>query len=292
MARADVWYTGLTFGEGPRWHDGRLWLSDFYQHRVLAIAEDGRAETIVEFAGQPSGLGWLPDGRLLVVSMLDRRLLRLDPGGLVQHADLSGVAAANCNDMVVDRQGRAYVGNFGFDSAAYVAERGPDALFSEPGPPTAALARVEPDGSVHVAAEGLRFPNGSVITPDGRTLIVAETYARRLSAFDIAADGTLSARRVWATLEGVAPDGICLDADGSVWVANARASECVRVAEGGAILDRVETSQRCFACALGGPKRTTLYLVTAPGSGGAAENAPRQGAVERIQVATPGAGWP
>jgi sugar lactone lactonase YvrE len=290
MRQAEVWYAGLSFGEGPRWHDDRLWLSDFYQHVVLAIDETGRAERIVEVPNQPSGLGWLPDGRLLVVSMTDRRLLRLDPAGLVEHADLSEVAAFHCNDMVVDAQGRAYVGNFGFDSAAYVAEHGPDSLMTDPGPPAARLALVAPDGTVQVAAEGLRFPNGSVITANGRTLIVAETYARRLSAFEIAADGTLSNRRVWAALDGVAPDGICLDAEGAVWVANPRAPECLRVAEGGAILDRVQAGQRCFACALGGPDRQTLFLVTAPGSGGAAVQG--KGAIERVRVDVAGAGWP
>lgn len=292
MRQAEVWFTGLSFGEGPRWHDGRLWVSDFYRHTVFAIDADAHAEPIVEVAGQPSGLGWLPDGRLLVVSMTDRRLLRLDPGGLVEHADLSGVAGFHCNDMVVDGRGRAYVGNFGFDTAAYVAEHGPGSLIAEPGPPTATLARVDPDGSAHAAATGMRFPNGSVVTPDGRTLIVAESYASRLSAFTIAADGTLSDRRVWATLAGVAPDGICLDAEGAVWVANARGNECVRVAEGGAMLDRVQTGQRCFACALGGPERTTLYLVTAQTSGIAAAGTTRTGAVERVEVEVPGAGWP
>ncbi|HEY7294682.1 MAG TPA: SMP-30/gluconolactonase/LRE family protein, partial [Dehalococcoidia bacterium] len=267
MRQAEVWFRGLSFGEGPRWHDGRLWLSDFYRHAVLAVDAAGRAEIAAEVPNQPSGLGWLPDGRLLIVSMIDRKLLRLESGRSVEHADLGAVAAFHCNDMVVDDRGRAYVGNFGFDSGAYVAEHGAASLFEEPGPPTATLARVDPDGSVHAAAEGMRFPNGSVITADGRTLIVAETYARRLSAFAVADDGTLSQQRVWATLDGVAPDGICLDAEGAIWVANARAAECIRVAEGGAILDRVATSQRCFACALGGPNRTTLFLVTAPGSG-------------------------
>ncbi len=290
MREAEVWYRGLSFGEGPRWHDGRLWLSDFYRHAVLAIDSNGNAETIVEVPNQPSGLGWLPDGRLLVVSMLDRRLMRLDPSGLIEHADLNGVAAFHCNDMVVDDQGRAYVGNFGFDSAAYVAEHGPDSLRTEPGPPAARLALVGTDGTVQVAAEGLQFPNGSVITPDGRTLIIAETYAGRLSAFDIAADGTLSNRRVWASLEGAAPDGICLDSEGAVWFANPRANECLRVSEGGAILDQVQTSQRCFACALGVRDRMTLYLVTAPGSGCGA--VAEQGAIERVRVETPGAGLP
>lgn len=285
MHQATSWLDGLSFGEGPRWHDGRLWFSDFYRHAVFAASLDGDVEEIVRVPAQPSGLGWLPDGRLLLVSMTDRRLLRLEPNGLVEHADLSGIATFHCNDMVVDGAGRAYVGNFGFDYAA-ARESGGTVT-----PTAAVLARVDPDGSVHAAAEGMMFPNGSVITPDGDTLIVAETFSSRLTAFTIGADGTLSNRRGWAELPGVAPDGICLDAEGAVWVANARAPECVRVGEGGAILDRVVTSQLCFACALGGADGRTLYLITAPASGASVANR-RDGKVERVEVDAPHAGWP
>ncbi len=283
---------GLYFGEGPRWHDGRLWFSDFYDRAVKAVDAAGTVETMVETPGQSSGLGWLPDGRLLLVSMLDRRLLRLDPGGLVEHADLSSIATFHANDMVVDASGRAYVGNFGFDLDAFMAEHGIAGLLADPGPPTAALARVEPDGTVHVAADGMKFPNGSVITPDDATLIVAETIAMRLTAFDIAADGSLSNRRVWADIPGLAPDGICLDAEGAVWVANALGAECARVHEGGEVSERVEVSQPCYACMLGGDDGTTLFALTAATSVAAEAARARTGRVETARVAVPHAGRP
>src|SRR6266849_595154 len=175
---------GILFPEGPRWHAGKLWFSDMHAHRVMTVDLAGRAETVVEVPNQPSGLGWLPDGRLLIVSMTDRRLLRLDPAGLTVVADLSGVATFHCNDMVVDAHGRAYVGNFGYDFEAGMPPR------------SAVLALVLPDGTVRVAAEELAFPNGAVITPDGRTLIVGESFGACLTAFDVAPDGTLSRRRL------------------------------------------------------------------------------------------------
>ena len=191
---------GLTFPEGPRWHDGRLWFSDFYAHEVIAVDLRGNREHIIEVPGQPSGLGWTPNGQLLVVSMTDRRLLRLDPDGLTAVANLSDFANYHCNDMVVDGDGRAYVGNFGFNSHAGDPFR------------AANLVRVDPDGTVSVAATNLAFPNGSVITPDGQTLIVGETRGNILTAWDRAPDGSLSNRRIWAHLDGGFPDGICLDA--------------------------------------------------------------------------------
>jgi sugar lactone lactonase YvrE len=200
---------------------------------------------------------------LLVVSMTDRKVLRLEPGGLFEHADLSPLATFHGNDMVVDAAGRAYVGNFGFDIDELLVTQGLPALFAEPGPPTATLIRVDPDGSVHRAADEMRFPNGSVITPDGRTLIVAETVGHRLAAFDIAADGALSNRRVWADLGRRLPDGICLDAEGRVWVADPTSPECVLVAEGGEVVGVVEADQLCFACMLGGPEGRTLFVLTA-----------------------------
>jgi sugar lactone lactonase YvrE len=200
------------------------------------------------------------------------------------------VASYHANDMVADAQGRAYVGNFGFALDEALKERGVGGVLADH--PTARLARVDPDGRVHEAAADLHFPNGSVITPDGATLIVAETLAMCLTAFDIARDGTLSNRRVWAPLGTRAPDGICLDADGHVWVANAIAPECVLVAPGGAIVAAVETDQPCFACMLGGPDRRTLYMLTAPSSLAEVASAARQGHVLEARVATPGAGWP
>jgi sugar lactone lactonase YvrE len=284
MASARILADGLYFGEGPRWHGGRLWFSDFYDHAVKSVDAAGSIRTELEIDDQPSGLGWLPDGRLLVVAMHRRQLLRVDPDGVKLHADLAGVAAHHANDMVVDREGRAYVGNFGFPLDEALAERGVEGVLADH--PTARLARVDPDGRVHVAADGLHFPNGAVITPDGRTLIVAETLALRLTAFDVASDGSLSNRRVWAELGMRAPDGICLDADGYVWVANAIAPECVLVAPGGRVIATVSTSQPSFACALGGAEGRTLFAFTAPTSVAVQASAARRGCIEVAEVAT------
>jgi len=281
---------GLYFGEGPRWHGDRLWFSDFYEHAVKSIDAGGAVRTELEIDDQPSGLGWLPDGRMLVVAMHRRQLLRVDPDGVKLHADLSGVADCHANDMVVDALGRAYVGNFGFALDEALKERGVEGVLASH--PTARLARVDPDGQVHVAADELHFPNGCVITPDGGTLIVAETLGLRLTAFDIASDGTLSNRRTWATLGMRAPDGICLDADGHVWIANAIAPECVRVAPGGEIVESVQTDQPCYACMLGGPDRRTLFMMTAPSSMAEVVSTARRGHILTARVETPGAGWP
>ena len=276
----NVLVDGLTFPEAPRWRDDRLWFSDFYSHRILTVDLTGRLETVIEVAQRPSGLGWRPDGTLLIVSMLDRRLLRLDGDKLRVVADLSTLATGPCNDMVVDAVGRAYVGNFGFDR-----HRG------EP-PRTACLARVDPDGRVTRAAEDLDFPNGTVITPDGRTLIVAETLGHRLTAFDVAADGALSGRRLFAALDGCFPDGICLDADGAVWVADARSPRVVRVGADGRVLRTLATGQHgAFACMLGGPDRRTLFVLTNTGSGPAMANK-TDGRIETYRVDVPGAGLP
>jgi sugar lactone lactonase YvrE len=276
-----VLYEGLAFGEGPRWHDGRLWLSDMHAHKVLAIDLDGSAEEICEVPNRPSGLGWLPDGRMLVVSMTDRRLLRMEPSGaLTEHADLSSVATFDCNDMVVDGAGRAYVGNFGFD------------LHNQAAPTSAAMALVQPDGRVETAAEGLDFPNGTVITPDGATLIVGESFGRRLTAFSIGADGRLSDRRVFADLGSSIPDGICLDAEGAVWSADPRGNCCIRVADGGEVLDRVDVDRGCYACMLGGPDRRTLFMLTARTSSPAEAVAARDGRVEVVEVSVAGSGTP
>ena len=213
---------GLGFLEGPRWRDGLLWFSDFVARKVHTVDLGGELSDVVEVEHVPSGLGWLPDGRMLIVSMEDRRLLRVEDGSLIEHADLSSHATYHCNDMVVDAQGRAYVGNFGFNYESGDAPVG------------AKLMRVDPDGSLHVAAEDLMFPNGTVITPDGKTMIVGESFGARLTAFDVADDGTLSNRRVWAQLDGGRiPDGNCLDADGAIWIASPTTKEVVRVLEGG-----------------------------------------------------------
>ncbi len=270
---------GLRFPEGPRWHDGRLWFSDMHAGRVLAVDLDGKVETIATVPQQPSGLGWLPDGRLLVVSMQDQKLLRLDPDGLVEAADLSGVATHFCNDMVVDARGRAYVGNFGFD------------LHAGQSPVGTKLALVDPDGRVRVAAEDLLFPNGTVITPDGRTLIVGESFGARLTAFDVAEDGSLSGRREWARMERAVPDGICLDAEGCIWVASPIGGHVLRLREGGEVTHRIEVEHEAFACMLGGPERRTLFLCTAAESD-PAKTGDRRGRIECVEVEVPGAGLP
>jgi sugar lactone lactonase YvrE len=290
MATPRLLISGLHFGEAPRWHDGKLWFSDFFDFAVKTVDLAGNVDVVVNVPGRPSGLGWMPDGTMLIVSMTDRSLLRFDGTELAVHADLSQIATFHCNDMVVDSSGRAYVGNFGFDlDTAEVGGTLDEVLAAHDG---ATLARVDPDGSVHAAADGLVFPNGTVITPDGRTMIVAESFANRLTAFDIGADGSLSNRRLWADLGRRKPDGICLDADGTVWVANPTINECFRVAEGGNILDVIETDNRCFACMLGGPDRRTLFMVTSQYSLAHEAAAQRTGTISVVEVAVPGAGLP
>ena len=285
---AEPFVSGLLFGECPRWHDGRLWFSDFYDHVVLSVSPEGDRRVEVAFDGEPAGLGWLPDGRLLINSRLDRAVMRREEDGtIVRHGTLTPWATWHANDMVVAANGQAYAGNFGFDL---------DGLYDGSVPPSeirsASIVRVDPDGGSCEAASDLAFPNGTVITPDGATLIVAESMGGRLSAFDRAADGALTNRREWAAPARVAPDGICLCADGTVWMANALAPECLRVAEGGEVLERVRTSQNCYACMLGDDDRRTLYLVTALDSHDAKAKATRTGAIEKVRTSVPGAGLP
>ena len=287
---------GFSYLECPRWHDGRLWVSDFYTQRVLTVDGDGRTETVLEVPQQPSGLGWLPDGRLLVVSMRDRRVLRRDTSGeLGEHADLSELATGHLNDMVVDADGRAYVGNFGFD------------LMGGAGIATAALLRVDPDGTAQVAAEELLFPNGAAVLPDG-TLVVAETFGRRISAFQVGAGGALTDRRTWASFGPPAaapdlgeflaggpggPDGLCGDAEGAVWVADALGRRVLRVREGGEVLEEVSTgSMSVFACMLGGEDRRTLYLCVAPSFAEHERRDTREAQLLACRVDVPGAGLP
>jgi sugar lactone lactonase YvrE len=271
---------GLAFAEAPRWHNGMLWFSDFYTHKVSCIDPNGQQSTVIEVPGQPSGLGWMPDGRLLVVSMTDRRLLRQDPDGLTTVADLSALASFHCNDMVVDRHGRAYIGNFGFDLVGRAPVK------------STVLLMVTPDGQARVVADDLLFPNGCVITPGGKTLIIAETFGKRLTAFDILGDGSLSGRRVWADLGDVSPDGICLDEEGAIWVASPTTSEFIRVREYGEITDRIASENQAIACALGGADRRTLYMVTGRVSKPEKSLAERNGRIMALQVEVPGAGLP
>ena len=277
----DTLATGLCFGEGPRWHDDALWVSDMHAHAVLRFTIQGARDVVTEVPNRPSGLGWLPNGDLLVVSMTDRRLLRWDGSTLHTHADLSKLASFDCNDMVVDRDGRAYVGNFGFDLHANAA------------PKQAELVCVEPNGAARVVADELAFPNGTVITPDGNTLIVGESWGGRLTAFNIAANGDLSNRRTWADLpDGAVPDGICLDSDGGIWVASPSTNECARVTEGGAVTHRVILEQGAFACMLGGPDESTLFVLTAGSSDPERCRKERSGRIEFTTAPFPRAGLP
>ncbi len=281
MSGLELLVDGLDFGEGPRWHDGRLWYSDFYQHRVYAVSPGGARETILDLGSeQPSGLGWMPDGSLLVVAMTARRVLRMADGEVTIHADLSEIATWHCNDMVVAADGTAYVGNFGWD------------IEHDRGHPLAAtLAVVRPDGSVQSGPGDLLFPNGSVITPDGSTLVIAETFGGRFSAFPLDADGCPGEGREWAPVPGAAPDGCTLDSDGGIWFADAAGSGVVRVLEGGTITDRLPTPQPAYACMLGGDDGRTLFILTAPGAG-ADRAGTGEGCIWTTTVEHAGAGLP
>jgi sugar lactone lactonase YvrE len=275
--------TGIAFGESPRWHDGRLWLSDWGAKEIVAADLQGGSEVMVRvgFPSFPMCMDFLPDGRLLVVSARDGLLLRREQdGSLVTHADLSSLSGHPWNDIVVDGRGSAYVNNIGFDF--------PGGDFA-PG----TIALLTPDGSAREVADGLAFPNGVVVTPDNSTLILAESYASRLTAFDIAADGGLSNQRVWADLNGGVPDGICLDAEGAVWYGDVPHKRCVRVSEGGEVLQTIELDRGCFACMLGGAGNTALFMVAQKWSGPAnMTGGPRTGQVLTAQVPVPAAGWP
>jgi sugar lactone lactonase YvrE len=284
---------GIYFGEGPRWHQGRLWFSDFYAHRICSVSLDGDLRTELELEGRPSGLGWMPDGSLLVVRMELRQVWRRWPDGRFElHADLTNHSAHLCNDMVVDGVGRAYVGNFGFDLDAEIHARGPESVIADH--PRTCLALVQADGSVSDAAPGERFsfPNGMVISPDDSTLIVGETLGGRLTALDIGADGALSNRREWAPTWPRIPDGICLDASSAIWIANPLAPECALIAPGGEVLDVIETGLPCYACMLGGPQGKHLFMLVAPSSDADTAAKAPLGKVLVAEVAVSGAGRP
>jgi sugar lactone lactonase YvrE len=281
---------GGRFFEAPRWHEGAWWASDFYRHGVYRVTPDGDATRVVEVAGQPSGLGWLPDGSLLISSMKDRLVLRFADGELTTHADLSEIAVGDLNDMVVDAHGHAFVGEFGRLGATPADDLHPS------------LKRVDPDGTVTEAAQELWFPNGMAITPDGRTLLVGESRGRRYSAFDLAPDGTLSDRRFWAEMdEGqvpgqtrVVPDGCTLDAEGHLWVADGIGGRVVRVAPGGAIVEEIAAPEGMgtFACMLGGDDGRTLLLCCAPDFFEHTRAPVREAVLVATEVDVPHAGLP
>lgn len=274
----------LAFGEGPRWREGRLWFSDMHDHAVKAFTPaTGALGVIVAVPGKPSGLGWDTEGRLLIVSMDDRRLLRFEDGELHEVADLSGYTDQPINDMVVSARGTAYIGSFGFD------------LHAGDSPKTTVMLAVEVASGAHrVVAEEMRFPNGMVITTDGSTLIVGESFGACLTAFTITSDGSLVDRREFAALEGAAvPDGICLDAEGCVWVSSPPSREFLRVREGGEVTARVSTNDRmAIACMLGDDDRRTLYMLTSKGLDPEKAATLRTGRLERTRVEVAGAGLP
>jgi sugar lactone lactonase YvrE len=275
--------TDLVFGEQPRWHEDRLWFSDWGTREVIAVDIQGSSEVIFRGPSFPLCVDWLPDGQLLVVSAQDGRLLRRQPdGSLVPYGDLRGAAdPPPGNELVVDGRGNAYVNGGGFDLMA-------GAPFS-PG----VIAMVTPDGSCRTVADELAFPNGMLITPDESTLIVAESYAQRLTAFEVAADGSLANRRVWADLHGGVPDGICLDAENCVWYADVPNRRCVRVREGGDVLQTIELDRGCFACTLGGPGGGTLFMMATEWRGPEKMfDGPRTGQVLTTEAPAPGRGWP
>lgn len=270
---------GIVFPEGPRWHQDKLWFSDMFSGRVMTVDMQGHTEVIASTTGWISGLGWLPDGRLLVVSMNDRRLLQLKNGSLVELANLESLTSCTCNDMVVDKAGRAYVGEVGFDihgGAPFKA---------------ASLVMVTADGTASVVDADMSVPNGSVITEDGKTLIVAESTADRLTAFDINTDGVLTNKRVWAEAKGLGPDGICLDAEGGIWIASPMSKQVQRILEGGQITECFSCDPMPIACMLGGPDRKLLFICEALPPD---ESIPTMsgGKIEYIEVDVPGAGLP
>jgi sugar lactone lactonase YvrE len=282
----DALCSGYGLVESPRWHEGRLWFSDWTGGRIVAVDDSGATEVMVEHRSLPMCFDFLPDGRLVLVSNQERALLTLEPDGtLAAYADLRAISDLGCNDIVVDGQGRAFVNSPHFDFAA-----GPPPGDVQPG----RVGVVSPDGTARVVADDIAFPNGMAVTADGGTLVVADSYRHHLVGFAIADDGSLSDRRVWADLADDNPDGICLDASGAAWYADVPHQHCVRVAQGGEVLQRVELDRGGFACMLGGTDRPSLYAVTAhwPGAAGLATHTDWDGQVVSIPVDVPGAGWP
>jgi sugar lactone lactonase YvrE len=271
--QSTVLLEGLKFPEGPRWYDKKLWFSDMEDHKILTLDMDGNLEVVVTRPNRVSGLGWLSDNSLIFVSMEDQRLFKYNSGDISEYANLSNLATFYLNDMLIDKNDRIYVGNFGFDyfnHAAFVA---------------AEIIMVSPDGNIRVIAKDMAFPNGMVITPDDKKLIVAETFATRLTAFDVQDDGSLINRQVWANLRSVPPDGICLDEDGGIWTSAPGRHRVVRVVEGGEITHIIKIETDSYACMLGGPDRKRLFIATS-------DHTRTNGKIEYIDVEYAGAGLP
>jgi sugar lactone lactonase YvrE len=280
MTEARILLTGLVIGESPRWHQGRLWFANWGAGEMVAVDAGGRREVIARVPGFGSCLDWLPDGRLLVTG--GGTVRRVEPdGSLAVHADLSGLGCHMLNEIVVDGRGNIYLNDIGFN------------LMSGAPAAPGCVVLLSPDGSARRVAEGLMFPNGMAITPDNRTLIVAESYEHRLTAFDIGPDGSLSNRRTWAEVPSSAPDGICLDAEGAVWYADVPNRHCLRVREGGQVLQSVQLDRGGFACMLGGADRRTLYILAAEWKGAAGmAGGPPSGQLLAVEAPAPGVGWP
>lgn len=267
----------FVFLEAPRWHQDRLWVSDVFDLKLYTLEPDGRRTVVCDVPHRPSGIGFMPDGTPIVVSSRDRKLMKVVDGRLAVHADLSRYAAGDVNDFAVDDRGRIYVGNFGYDFHG-----------GAPKAPTD-IHLVEPDGSIHVAASGLEFPNGIVIMNGGRTLVVAETWSCRLTAFDRNAAGQLSNRRIFADLGHREPDGICVDAEGGIWAACFNTGEVVRVLDGGEVTDLIACSRHAIACQLGGKDGKTLFCTVYTGTLEDMAAQERLAAVYTVEVDIPGA---
>jgi sugar lactone lactonase YvrE len=278
-ARTRVLMEGILLGESPRWHDGRLWFADWIAQKLYSLDESGKSQVEASIASLPFSIDWLPDGRMLVVNAAENTLQRREADGrFVTHADLSGLSAYGCNEIVADGRGNVYVNNINF---RFMEEE------FRPG----FIALLRPDGTLRKVADGLAFPNGMAITPDNRTLIVAESFNGNLTAYDIAADGSLGNQRVWAKLEGQGGDGLCFDAEGAVWVA--AGPRCARIREGGEVLDEIQLDRMAFACMLGGADGKTLYIVQAEWTGEiAAAGSKPTGQVVAARVDVPHAGYP
>jgi sugar lactone lactonase YvrE len=271
----------FVFLEGPRWHEGKLWVSDMFGQTVYTLTPDGARQEVAKFPNRPSGINFLPDGSVVIVSMADRKLMKVDNGRLSEYADLSAALPYDINDCVCAANGDIYVGTFGYDVFAH----------EEPRPAT--LTLVKRDGSIKTVADEVQFPNGAVITPDGKTLVVAETFVGKLTAFDIQADGSLTNRRSFADIAPYTPDGICLDRDGAIWVAAFEQGEFIRVREGGEITHRIDTGgRRAVACNLGGADGKTLFCLIYDGDLDDIPKGARNALIETAQVEVAGAGSP